>query len=131
MGTLRMDACTKGPPLYFYVERLRKIMASGDASFSVVISIEQLIRLDRAKNLAGEHSRSSFVRNALESHIARIRAKSNLSGPGPDKGVGTYVKKIAVTLSSSHNLEHLDEIVESQNTSRSRYVREFIDSFVD
>ena len=105
-------------------------MASGDASFSVVISIEQLKRLDRAKNLAGEPSRSSFVRNALESHIARIKAKPNLSGPGPDKGVGTYVKKIAVTLSSSHNLEHLDEIVESQNTSRSRYVREFIDSLL-
>jgi metal-responsive CopG/Arc/MetJ family transcriptional regulator len=106
-------------------------MASGDAAFSVVISIEQLKRIDRAKNLAGESSRSAFVRDALESHIARRMAKPNLSGPGLDKGVGTYVKKIGITLSSSNNLEFLDEIVDSENTSRSRFVREFIDSFVD
>ena len=83
----------------------------------------------RIQRIEKHHNQCAM--NALESHIARIKAKPNLSGPGPDKGVGTYVKKIAVTLSSSHNLEHLDEIVESQNTSRSRYVREFIDSFVD
>ena len=125
------QGCPHRVPSVFYAGRLREFMANGDASFSVVISIEQLKRLDRAKNSAGESSRSSFVRSALESHIAGIKAKPNLSGAGPDKGVGTYVKKITVTLSSGHNLDHLDEIVDSVNTSRSRYVREFIDSVVE
>ena len=106
-------------------------MADGNATFSVVLSINQLKRLDRANNLAGEPSRSAFVREALESHISKRKAKPSLSGPGLDKGVGTYVKKISITLSSSYDLEYLDEIVEVENTTRSRFVREFIDSFVD
>jgi len=130
-GTDATPVSWKGSLCIFQLVSLRTFMASGDAAFSVVISIEQLKRLDRAKNLAGESSRSAFVRDALESHIARRKAKPNLSGPGLDKGVGTYVKKIGITLSSSNNLEFLDEIVDSENTSRSRFVREFIDSFVD
>jgi len=106
-------------------------MVSGDAAFSVVISIEQLKRLDRAKNLAGESSRSAYVRDALEPYIAKRKTKPNLSGPSQDKGIGTYVKKIGISLSSSNNLAHLDEIVDAENTSRSRFVREFIDSFIN
>ena len=58
-------------------------------------------------------------------------AKPSLQGPGLDEGVGTYVKKIDVILSSLENLKHLYEIVEIEKTQRSRFVREFINSLVD
>ena len=68
-------------------------MANGDASFSVVISIEQLKRLDRAKNSAGESSRSSFVRSALESHIAGIKAKPTFLEQARIKELELMLKK--------------------------------------
>ena len=95
--------------------------------FSVALSVEQLQRLDAAKNRAGV-PRSQFVREALEAHISSRETKPSLSGPGIDEGAGKYVKKISVNLSSSVNLEHLDETVEAERTYRSRFVREFIDS---
>ncbi len=55
-------------------------MAIGDAAFSVVFSIEQLKRLDRAKNLAGESTRSAIVRDVLESHHPK-RASIRMGKP--------------------------------------------------
>ena len=105
-------------------------MAKGNATFSVVLSIEQLEGLDRAKNLSGESSRSAYVRETLESHISSRKIKPRLSRQETDKGFGSYIKKISVTLSSDNNLKHLDEIVEVENTTRSRFVREFIESLI-
>ena len=95
--------------------------------FSVALSAEQLLRLDAAVRAAGV-SRSGYVREHLENHLSIYVAKPSLQGPGLDEGVGTYVKKIDVILSSLENLKHLDEIVEIEKTHRSRFVREFIDS---
>jgi len=105
-------------------------MAKGNATFSVVLSIEQLEGLDRAKNLSGESSRSAYVRETLEYHISSRKIKPRLSRQENDKGFGSYIKKISVTLSSDNNLKHLDEIVELENTTRSRFVREFIESLI-
>ena len=103
---------------------------SQKTEFSVALSAEQLLRLDAAVRIAGT-SRSGYVREHLENHLSTYVAKPSLQGPGIDEGAGTYVKKISVRLSSSVNLEHLDEIVEIENTHRSRFVREFIDALVD
>ncbi len=103
---------------------------SQKTKFSVALSTEQLLRLDAAVRIAGT-SRSGYVREHLENHLSTYVTKPSLQGPSIDEGAGTYVKKISVNLSSSENLEHLDEVVEIENTHRSRFVREFIDSLVD